>query len=293
MVPLTSATWTGLPLFACRDKRRVIDWRIEVPEPTLVLWLNSGTVLDIRRNSRQLWSFRTRANHFDLYAPGAYEAVLADDSARDALILTLPRNLMSALLPDTDRDFAFEHCRFQFADLALKKMLLALADQASQGEPLGPLFTQSLSAAIVDRLTSNVRRESSGRTGTASLSAVTRRLLLSLFEGQIVGTGLRVDKIALISGMGTADFLRAFRSTFGMTPLQFSLEYRILRAKSMLSDDKSLTEVALELGFASHAHFSATFRARTGHTPSGYRRQSDSPLSTKVDPFLEIDKKRA
>jgi AraC-like DNA-binding protein len=42
----------------------------------------------------------------------------------------------------------------------------------------------------------------------------------------------------------------------------------------MLQRDVRLMDVALSLGFVSHAHFSDTFRARTGLTPSDWRREN-------------------
>ncbi|NDG39315.1 MAG: AraC family transcriptional regulator [Betaproteobacteria bacterium] len=120
------------------------------------------------------------------------------------------------------------------------------------------------------------RAPSKGRVVTP-LSNVTQEILQTLIKGHSSGAALRVDQMALVSGMGLGDFLKAFKLTFGMTPHQFLLESRMVRAKSLLAEGKALTAVALELGFASHAHFSATFRARTGHTPSAYRLQSKTP----------------
>ena len=277
MRSLTSSSWTGLPIHTCQDKERFSAWTLDLREPTLVLWLNSGSVMDVRLNARERWHFKTRAKHFDLYSAATYDGVFANDSPRDALIVTLPRRLISTLLQSLGSDFAFEHCRFQFADPTLDKMVRALADQALKPEPLGPLYTQSLSAAIVGRLAmSNHRTPSNGRSVTP-LPNVTQEILQTLIKGHSSGAALRVDQMALVSGMGLGDFLKAFKLTFGMTPHQFLLESRMVRAKSLLAEGKALTAVALELGFASHAHFSATFRARTGHTPSAYRLQSKTP----------------
>ena len=79
--------------------------------------------------------------------------------------------------------------------------------------------------------------------------------------------------MAALAGTGTAQFLRAFKTSFGLTPYQYVLQRRIDRAKRLLaSENPSLTSMALELGFASHAHFTSAFHARTGMTPSAFRR---------------------
>ena len=47
---------------------------------------------------------------------------------------------------------------------------------------------------------------------------------------------------------------------------------RLARALAELPHTDDLTELALELGFSSHSHFSARFRRAFGLTPSEFRR---------------------
>lgn len=61
--------------------------------------------------------------------------------------------------------------------------------------------------------------------------------------------------------------------TFGVPPHRYIGEQRIHRAKELLLDgSRSITDVALDLGFASHSHFTDAFRKITGVTPSRYRK---------------------
>ena len=51
--------------------------------------------------------------------------------------------------------------------------------------------------------------------------------------------------------------------------------YRLEKAMDLLrSTDKSITEVALSAGFASHSYFAEVFHRAMGVTPSRYRRNS-------------------
>jgi AraC family transcriptional regulator len=72
----------------------------------------------------------------------------------------------------------------------------------------------------------------------------------------------------------TPDYLcRAFRKAVGMPPYRCLLGRRIERAKELLrSTDRSLTDIALEVGFSSHSHFTSAFRAAVGYTPANYRK---------------------
>jgi AraC family transcriptional regulator len=68
-------------------------------------------------------------------------------------------------------------------------------------------------------------------------------------------------------------FCRAFRKAVGVPPHRYLIGRRIERSKDLLaSSDKDVTEIALELGFASPSHFSTSFRRAVGHAPSTYRK---------------------
>jgi AraC family transcriptional regulator len=77
---------------------------------------------------------------------------------------------------------------------------------------------------------------------------------------------------ARCSNLSRHHFCRAFKVTFGKPPGRYITERRIDRAKGLLRDSRrSITEIALDLGFASHSHFTDAFRKIIGITPSRYR----------------------
>jgi len=271
MISLTSATWSGLPVHRFQTARRLHFAPCELRSPVLVLWTAGEAMVDVRLDAQKYWHFRGHSHGFDLYPAGTYETVAISASPRTMLALPLPEPLMADLLPLTATYVVLEHCRFQFVDRTLERLVLALARHAQDGEPLGPLYTRSLSAAVVTRLSviqSPERTPVEPRMGEAAREAV-----LELIEGRLASPPM-VEELALMCGMRAADFVRAFRVEFGETPHQLVLTRRIAKAKQLLAGDVSLTTIALELGFASHGHFTATFHARTGVTPSDYRRRT-------------------
>jgi AraC family transcriptional regulator len=57
--------------------------------------------------------------------------------------------------------------------------------------------------------------------------------------------------------------------------MAYVMRARIERAKQMLRGDCGMiTQVALELGFCDHSHFTRSFRRVTGHTPRDFIRSS-------------------
>jgi AraC family transcriptional regulator len=74
-------------------------------------------------------------------------------------------------------------------------------------------------------------------------------------------------------------FCRAFTKSFGMPPHRYLVDCRVDRAKQLLAESNwSISDIALEVGYADISAFSYTFRKVTGLTASFYRRQNEQPL---------------
>jgi AraC-like DNA-binding protein len=83
---------------------------------------------------------------------------------------------------------------------------------------------------------------------------------------------LDVAALAAIALMSPAHFIRSFSAAFGETPHRYLQRRRVERAMYLLRrTDRSVTDVCLDVGFASLGTFSRTFRAVVGQTPSEYR----------------------
>jgi AraC family transcriptional regulator len=70
------------------------------------------------------------------------------------------------------------------------------------------------------------------------------------------------------------ELCRQFRRETGFTLTQFRHSIRLRMALELLRSRRGLTEIALDLGYTSHSHFTAAFRNYFGITPSRYRATS-------------------
>ncbi|MFA9480366.1 helix-turn-helix transcriptional regulator [Phycisphaerales bacterium AB-hyl4] len=72
---------------------------------------------------------------------------------------------------------------------------------------------------------------------------------------------------------------RHFRSTYGISPLSYTQAVRIERARQLLRDTLlNVTEISRQVGFDRPGYFTRLFQQRTGHTPTGYRRNLPRPV---------------
>lgn len=81
-----------------------------------------------------------------------------------------------------------------------------------------------------------------------------------------------VRELALAAGMSEFHFARRFKAATGDSPHGFVIRARIAEAMRLLrGTDRPLREIASNVGYRTHAHFSAAFLSRTGMRPSAYR----------------------
>jgi AraC-like DNA-binding protein len=82
-----------------------------------------------------------------------------------------------------------------------------------------------------------------------------------------------VAELARASGRSLSTFKRRFRELTGQTPAAWIRERRLERARLLLqTTDRSVTDVALEVGFTSVSHFVHAFRLRYRVTPQRGRK---------------------
>ena len=90
---------------------------------------------------------------------------------------------------------------------------------------------------------------------------------------------LDIAALARIASVSEAHFIRTFRATFGETPHRYLQRRRVERAMFLLREtDRSVTDICLDVGFASLGTFSRTFHDIVNETPVEYRLNS-SPLA--------------
>jgi AraC family transcriptional regulator len=98
---------------------------------------------------------------------------------------------------------------------------------------------------------------------------------IEAFVEKNLASEIRLEHLASMASMSIDHFVRSFKQATGSTPHRYLLERRLDRACALLNDSTDgIADIARRCGFAGAAHFSATFHAHHGMTPTQYRRRT-------------------
>lgn len=107
-----------------------------------------------------------------------------------------------------------------------------------------------------------------------SLDEAQLRLVHEHMLGNL-GETLNIDGVAATLKLGTTAFCRLFKTSTGLTPIEYYRKLRMQRAKEMIETSaKNLTQIAMDLGFTDAAHFSKAFHKHWSFPPSALRNRS-------------------
>ncbi len=135
--------------------------------------------------------------------------------------------------------------------------------------------TQSLIQTFVETVQEMLATPTlEGETDIVHLSGKTKDLRLKKAVQSLsdqFAENISMETLANEAGLSVRNFNRLFLVDFGLTPKQVLILRRVNEAKKLLLQRKSVTDVALEVGYSSLSQFIVTFRKVTGQLPSEFR----------------------
>ncbi len=109
--------------------------------------------------------------------------------------------------------------------------------------------------------------------GCRSVSPDMERILQYIKEN--ITQELPLEDLAHLCGLSLSQFKQKFKSQTGISPRHYINYRKIQMSKQMLMEQKSVTDIAMELGFGSSSYFTVVFRRFNACTPSEYRKKAE------------------
>jgi AraC family transcriptional regulator len=108
--------------------------------------------------------------------------------------------------------------------------------------------------------------------GSRALSERQKRIVLDFIQSNL-HQQMSLTDLAILAGQSRFHFCRAFKKSFGVSPVRHVRALRIEAARNLLRlQGMTIAEVAAGVGFKGATQFGRVFSATMGMTPSEYRR---------------------
>jgi AraC family transcriptional regulator len=118
-----------------------------------------------------------------------------------------------------------------------------------------------------------IQHEASGVPPSVAPSHHARAVAAARYIESHAGDPLSLADLAGEVGLSPFHFLRSFRRAIGVTPHQYLMRMRLVRAVALLSETAlPVTEIGYEAGWADLSNFTRTFRRDVGCSPREFRR---------------------
>jgi AraC-like DNA-binding protein len=115
------------------------------------------------------------------------------------------------------------------------------------------------------------------RAAAPAKAAVSTASRIERSDGRESITSLRNE-----TGLSRARFVDVFRRHTGLTPKRYARMLRFHRALKLMQNGRSLSDVALHVGYFDQSHLSADFREFADMTPGEFLRSTRYPGSASV-----------
>lgn len=151
--------------------------------------------------------------------------------------------------------------------------ILALAQQLLQLQYTRTQKTELLNALLLTQLLTEILITTMyARDNTYTIPS--KILNIQSYLEQHYTQAITLDHLAEQYGMNKFQLTKDFKQHIGLPPIEYLIHIRINAAKNLLQySDKSVQEIANEVGVENVSHFINLFKARVNSTPLSYRKE--------------------
>ncbi|MCY1206862.1 HTH-type transcriptional activator RhaS [compost metagenome] len=243
----------------------------EVEMPRHLIAVNIGDTIrgEVRFCGEPHISAECHSGASVIYPAGQPYDIVGGRGVFRGLVLSLAPESILAFAPSSNNVELTP--KFAVDDPFLAGAARALANDVLQGYPAGPIYGETIEAAICAHLARHYSMRMVSLQHESGLNTQERSLVRAYMLDQLHET-VRLGDLAQLVQLDVYSFARRFKRAFGLPPHQFLVQARIGRAKELLRHPGiSITNIALQCGFSSHSHLTTVFRRYVGQTPRDYR----------------------
>jgi AraC-like DNA-binding protein len=190
------------------------------------------------------------------------------------LMIPIPLHAVNSVaqhvMPSFRGDFSVLHSR-GFRSDAVRTRMYSLW-RAAAGDAKAPsVDPHAESLALIDQLLRLSAYPQAIKLARHHLAPLARQRVLDYIDAHLADD-VSLPKLAQVAGLSDYYFMRAFKAEMGITAHQYVLQQRIYQAIRLLRATRlTITQIAMDCGFASPQHMSMVFSTVRGRTPLSVR----------------------
>jgi AraC family transcriptional regulator len=213
-------------------------------------------------------AFVYRPGDIDVIPAGASE-VWEEDAPSTALVIELSPWIVARAAEGLGRNAHVDLSpRHQFRDALVEHIARAFGSSGEGAYPGGRLYAESLGLALASHLLGS---SNAPPRAPRSLSKAQRTRVFEYIEAHL-DKDLSLPRLASVAGMSLSHFKVLFKRSSGLTVHEYVVRRRVERARELLlSGERSISDVALDVGFAHASHLARSMRRVLGVLPSALK----------------------
>lgn len=126
-------------------------------------------------------------------------------------------------------------------------------------------------ASRLDRLVQSLRERAAEKPAASSAHSPSYGRIMQQYVTSSLAYPFKLADVASAAALSPFTASRVFHRESGVPLRVYTRRLRVRTALASIAERRNLVNVAMQLGFADHAHFSNAFRAEFGMTPSDWR----------------------
>jgi len=273
---LRVGTATAVARWRCEETRR------ELSEERVQSWyafdfISSGSYL-LRDRRGATFVDSTRVAFFNPRAP--YQTAHPVGFHDSGVIFAIRDDVVAEMLEVRRAGGSFDSTRvFEIQDSPISSSTYLrqrqLVDASAVDGPLDGLAWDEETLSLADRVMDEAYRPARGPSPSTELARSRWREVVEATKMHLasdIGGAHKLDALARTCGLSPYHLCRLFRIATGITIHKHLTQLRLRAALARLPDARhDLVSLALELGFSSHSHFTASFTREFGVPPSALK----------------------